>query len=188
MPGHLDTVQQASHRRRLERPRPEPAQLAGRPGKGDRHAPVVLQEDGRRRAGEAEDGRAHRNGRLLAHAGDEVGIRPTDALGDAAGDGLDLEGELLVYDQLAAGDAGDRLHRAVVVRRPETAGEDRDVGPHGLANGLLELPRVVADDEHPRGREPEPRQLAREEGSVGVGLVSPHELAAREDDDRSRHR
>jgi hypothetical protein len=125
---------------------------------------------------------------LLAHARDEVRIRPPDASRDPTRDHVDLLRELLVHDQLPARDAGDRLHRAVVVSRPESAREHRNVRAHRLGDRLLELTGIVADDEHPGRREAETRELAGEKGPVGVGLVSPHELAAREDDDRSGHR
>ena len=39
------------------------------------------------------------------------------------------------------------------------------------ASAALELLGIVADEEDPRGLEAQPRQLAREEGAVGVGLV-----------------
>ena len=83
----------------------------------------------------------------------------------------------------------DELDRAVVVRRPEPAGDEHRVGAvERVAERRLELLRRVADDRDARRLEPEPQRLAREERPVQVGSLAAHELAARDDDDGARPR
>ncbi len=67
---------------RSRRPRPEPAQLAGRPGQGDGHPPVVLDEHTGRGAREPDDDTAVGHQRLLADARREVRVRPAEPVGD----------------------------------------------------------------------------------------------------------
>lgn len=78
------------HRLVLHDASPEPAELTRRPGKRDRYPPVMLEEDGGRRAGETQGNAAGRKRRLLPNALLEVGVRHAQPVGDRAGDGLDL--------------------------------------------------------------------------------------------------
>ena len=81
----------------------------------------------------------------------------------------------------------DELDRAVVVRRPEPAGDEHRVGVcQRVAEHSLELRGRVADDRDARRLEPESQGLAGEKGSVQVGSLAAHELAARDDDDGAR--
>ena len=57
-----------------------------------------------------------------------------------------------------AGGAGKQLDRAVVVRRPEPARDDEQIGLESFAERALELGGVVADDGDPRRLEAEPQQ------------------------------
>ena len=54
-----------------------------------------------------------------------------------------------------AGDACDELDRAVVVRRPQAAGDEADVCLAPRPQRRLELDGIVADDGDPRRRETE---------------------------------
>jgi hypothetical protein len=84
--------------------------------------------------------------------------------------------------QRQARGARDELDGPVVVRRPEPAGDDAEVGVERGVERLCELVLVVADDRQRRRLEPEPNELAREERSVAVRAVAPDELAARYDE------
>src|ERR671934_132151 len=121
--------------------------------------------------------------RLFAHPLGEVGIRPPEALCDPARDRLDLGLQRSVDHQLTPARNGQELDRAVVVRRPEPAGEDAEIGREPLAKGGLELPGIVPDDLDPCGLDPQPKQLAGQERAVPVGPLTPDELAAGDDDD-----
>ena len=99
-----------------------------------------------------------------------------------ARDLLDLGLERRVDAQRPAGDAGDELDRPVVVRRPEAARDEADVGLEPLAQRGLELVRVVADDRDARRLETEPQRFLRVERAVEIGSLAPDELAARDDD------
>ena len=88
--GFTRAREHVAHRLRLERARPEPLQLARRPGQHDDRAALGLEHERRRRAGDPDDQRALRQRRLLAHALGEVGVRPLEPLGDRPGDRLDL--------------------------------------------------------------------------------------------------
>ena len=174
------------HRLRLERPRPEPLQLARRPGQHDDRATLGLEHERRRRAGDPDDERALRQRRLLAHARCEVGVRPSEPLGDRAGDRLDLRLEPLVDDELATRRTRDELDGPVVVGRPEAARDAAEIGLEPLAQRCLELGRVVADDRDPRRLDAEPQQLRGEERPVQVAPVAADELAAGDDDEAAR--
>ena len=89
----------------------------GGPGRATATPASCSRSSSGRGACEPERRPAGRDGGLLPYAGHEVGVRAADALGDTPRDRLDLAHELLVDDQLAAGDAGDRLHGAIVVGR-----------------------------------------------------------------------
>ncbi len=78
------------------------------------------------------------------------------------------------------------LDRAVVVRRPEPAGDEADVSLEPVAKRQGQLLGRVADDRDPGGLETEAQRLARQVRAVQVGAVAAHELAARHDDDRPR--
>src|SRR5205823_1826666 len=140
------------------------------------------QHDSRRRPGQAQRPRARRERRLLPHPGLEVGVRPPQPLRDRPRDRADLALERLVNRQLAPGRAREKLDRPVVVRRPEAAGDDAEVGAKPLAKRLLELLRPVADDRDARRLEPEPQRLARKERAVAVGALAADELAAGDDE------
>jgi hypothetical protein len=78
------------HRFVLDDTRPEAPQLARRSRKRDGDPPVVIEEHGGRRPGEAERNAAGGEGSLLPHTGREVGVRSAQLFGDRAGDRLDL--------------------------------------------------------------------------------------------------
>ena len=130
--------------------------------------------------------RGSRPRRLLRHARGEVGVRPPQALRDRAGDRLDLLLERLVHDELEPRCARDELHRAVVVRRAETAGDEARVGLQSLSQHRLELGGRVPDDRDPGRLEAVAQRLGGEEGAVPVGALAADELAAGDDDDRAR--
>ena len=73
-------------------------------------------------------------------------------------------------------DARDELDRAVVVRRPEPAGDEAEVGLERLAEGVLEVFDAVADDRDRRRLETEAHGLGREEGPVAVLALAADEL------------
>ncbi len=119
----------AVHRSSLQRLRPEALQLSRRAGKDhDRRAPS-LQDESRRRAREAERDRACGHGRLFADARLEVRVRTLQALGDHTGDAFDLRLQLGLDLQLEPRRACDELHRSVVMRRTEAAGDDAEISP-----------------------------------------------------------
>ena len=169
-------------RRRLDRPRPQPLQLARRAGEHDDHAAAGIEHDAGGGAGDAERDGAVGQRRLLADARREVGIRATHALGEPPRDLLDLGLERVVDVQLTACDAGHELDRPVVVGRPEATRDEADVGLEPLAQCRLELVRVVADDRDARRLETEPERFLRVERAVEIGSLAPDELAARHDD------
>ena len=172
---------------RLERVRPQALELRRRPRQHDDDAAsIVLGEQAGRGAGQPERDCAVRNRRLLRHAVLEVGVRTLQPLGRRARDGVDLLLELGVDVDVASERARDHLHRAVVVRRPEPAGDEARVSGHALAQRRLELVGRVADDDDPRRLETEPQRFCRQEGAVSVGALPAHELAAGDDDDRPR--
>src|SRR5205814_6715463 len=107
--------------------------------------------------------------RLLRHTGREVPVRPPQALRNRAGDRLDLSLERLVHDELEPGCARDQLHRAIVVRRPETAGHEARVRFQPLTEGSLELGGSVPDDRYPVGLELVGQRLCATKTVVYVG-------------------
>ena len=180
-------LQQLPHRLAGQRVRPEPPQLARRAGQDDHDAARRRPEDeSRSRAREADGDRRSRPCRLLRHTGREVPVRPPQALRNRAGDRLDLLLERLVHDELEPGCARDQLHRAIVVRRPETAGDEARVRLQPLTEGSLELGRRVSDDRDPGRLEPVAQRLGGEERAVPVGALAADELTAGDDDDRAR--
>ncbi len=186
-PGRLGAREQRAERVRLERGRPEAAQLRRRPRQDHRDASAILREQQPRcGAGEAEHERAVRDRRLLRDAGGEVGVVPLQPLRRRARHGLDLPLELLVDVETEAERLRDHLDGAIVVRRAETARDEARVGGQTLAERRLELVSRVTDDVDPCGLETQPQRLAREERAVEIGAFATHELAARDDDDRAR--
>ena len=165
--------QQLPHRLGRERRAPQPLQLRRRAGQRDRHPLPLLQQHPGRRAREPERERARRQRRLLDDARLEVGVRPPEPLGDRTRHALDLRPQRLVHDKLAAGDAGEQLDRAVVVRRAEAARGDAQVGLEPVPQGRLEVVRVVADDDQPCRLEPQRDELPREERAVAVQSAAP---------------
>ena len=108
--------------------RPERLQLARRARQRDGDAPVELEHERRRRPGEADDERALGDRRLLADAGGEVGVGPPQPVGDGPRDGLDPGLEPRVEARAGSPAArGEQLDGAVVVGRPEPAGDDEQV-------------------------------------------------------------
>ena len=187
MLGRLHAREDAPQRGRLEDARPQPAQLAGRAREGDRQPAVVLEEHGRRRAGEPERRRRPSGiDACLRTPGAKSAYGPAEALRDPARDPLDL-----AASPSSTTSSRPATRASVSTVRSSWVGPSPPEKTQTSASipsrtRCLELVRIVADDEHPGRLEAERRELAGEEGAVGVGLVSPHELAAREDDDRSR--
>ena len=157
------------------------APTAGPAGRRPRRAPRVEHHPGRR-ARQAERDRVRRKGRLLAHAVLEVGVRPLQPLGDHPRDRPDLLVQALVEHELAARSLRDELDRPVVVRRPEPAGDEAEVGAEAFPQRRLQLVGTVADDRDPRRLEAERERLCGEERPVQVGALAADELAARDDD------
>ena len=90
----------------------------------------------------------------------KVRVRAAHPLGEAPRDQLDLSLERRVHTQGTPRDTRDELDRPVVVRRPEAARDQADVGLEALAQRGLELVGVVADDRDARqaaGRAAVPR-------------------------------
>jgi hypothetical protein len=135
---------------------------------------------------EAEGDRSVRQGRLLADAVLEVGVRPPQAFGERARPGADLVVESDVQDELPASRLRDQLDRSVVVRRPEAARDEAEIGGEALPQRRLELVRPVADDGDPPRLEAEGERLRGEERPVQVGALAADELAARDDDRGAR--
>ena len=178
--------QNTLYRRGLERPRPEPLQLAWRARKDDHDAVSGVENDAGCRSREPERDRALGKRRLLAHAGRELRIRAAEPLGDRTRDGSDLPLEGLVEDERAAGDASDELDRAVVVRRAETARDEAEIGLEALRERTLEILDAVAHDRDTSRVESETNDLRREERPVAVLPLAANELGARDDDRRPR--
>ena len=124
--------------------------------------------------------------RLLPDPVREVRVRAAHPLGEPAGDLLDLGLEVAVDLERAPCDPGDELDRPVVVRRPETTGDQAHVGLKAVAECCLEPLGVVADDRDVCGLEPEQQRLTGVERPVQVCPFSAHELAARDDDGGAR--
>ena len=101
---------------------------------------------------------------------------------------LDLGLERCVDVQPTTRHARHELDRPVVVGRPEAARDEADVGLEPLAQGRLELVRVVADDRDARRLETEAQRFLGVERAVEIGSLAPDELAARHDDCCARAR
>ena len=188
---HLPTkrrrpLQDPAHDVGLERARPQPAELARRPGQHHHRARAHLEDEPRRSPREPERHRPLGQGRLLADARLELGVRPAQALRHHPRDRAYLLLEPLVDAQLPPGGPGDHLHRAVVVRRAETAGDEAEIGLEPFPERPLEIVGPVADDRDPFRLEPEPKRLRSEKGAVLVLAVPADQLAARDDDRRPR--
>ena len=69
--------------------------------------------------------------------------------------------EIFVEPQIDSSDACDELDRAVVVRRPESAGDDAQIGAEAFPQRILELLLGVANDLDARRLEAEAQDLAR---------------------------
>ena len=95
-PGRLRAGQHAPHRLGLQRAGPEPLELRGRSGQDDGSAGARVENDPRRRSRQSERDRPGRQGRLLAHARLEVGVRPVEPLRDLPRDAADLGVQRLV--------------------------------------------------------------------------------------------
>jgi len=91
-----------------------------------------------------------------------------------------------VHDHAAARHACHQLHRPVVVRRPEPAGDHAEVEAEALPQRCLELVRPVADDDDPRKVEAEGEQLAGQKRTVRVREHAVDELASCDDDRGAR--
>ena len=91
-----------------------------------------MQHEARRRAREPEGGRFDRHRGLLPDTELEVGVRPTQALRNGAGDPLNLDLEAVIDPQLDPGGARDQLDGAVVVRRPKPARDDAEIRPQAF--------------------------------------------------------
>ena len=166
---------------------PEPAELIRRPRERNRYPPTMLEEDSRRRAGEAQGNASGRKRRLLPNARLEVGVRHAQPVGDRAGDGLDLGVQTLVDLELPPCLPGEELDGPVVMRRAESSGDDAEVRLEPLPEGRAQLLGAISDDHEPFWSSSEPGQLAREESTVVIAQVSADELAAGEEDERSNY-
>jgi hypothetical protein len=171
---------------RVERPRPEPLELSRRPGKDDDDGVVEIEHQARRRSCQPERHRSLRPRRLFSNAGGEVGVRPSESVGEPPRDGSDLLLETLVEDERATRDAGDELDGAVVVRRAEPAGHETEIRREGIPKRALEIGDRVSDDLDGGGLETEPDRLGGKEGAVPVVPLATDELGAGRDDRRAR--
>jgi hypothetical protein len=184
--GRLCQREHALDRLGLERSRPQPLELAGRPRQDDDHALAALEHEPGRGSREAKRQGSVGDGRLLPDARLEVDVRTTQALRKTARDPFDLTVQALVHMEPDSGCAGDELDGPIVVRWAEAARDDAEIGGGGLDERRGELLLGVAHDHDPRGVEPEPQELGSEERSVEVAPVAADELAAGDDDHRPR--
>src|SRR5919108_642885 len=113
------------------------------------------------------------------------GEAPPIPHGKLARECLDLPLQVLVHDDTPAGNLRQHLHSAVVVRRPEPARGDEQVGAQALGERSLELLGPVADDDDALGLEAALRELTCEKGAVLVLPSAARQLAAGDDDRRS---
>ena len=90
--------------------------------------------------------------------------------------------ELGIDDQVAPRRAREQLDGAVVVRRPEAAGNDEQVGAQPLLERRFQLVRPVADDRHAGGLQSSRIQLPGQKGPVEIGAVAADELGTGDDD------
>src|SRR3954447_13094438 len=184
--GHGCPLEDPPHRFGFERRAPEPLQLGRRPGQHHGHAAARVQDESRRGAGDSDHARALDERRLLAHALGEVAIGPAQPFGNCTRHALDLTLQLGIDDELAPGRAREQLHGAVVVRRPETARDEAELGLQALTERRFELDRVVADDHDPSGLHSQPQEFGGEKGAVPIRALAADELAAGDDDDPAR--
>ncbi len=85
--------------------------------------------------------------------------------------------------QLSVGHPSDQLDRSVIVRRAEPTGDEADLGAIlTLSQRLLELVRLVPDDDDARRLETEPQCFTHVERAVQVRPLAANEL--RPGDDR----
>ena len=142
----------ALHRLGGERPRPQLA-AARRGGPGSTtttHEPVSRTTPGAVPAMPSETAPVGQ-GRLLAHAGCEVGVRPLVIRSAKRREICSISCSSSASSSSGSpGDTCDELYRPVVVRRTEAARDEADVGLEALAQRRLELVRVVADDRDAR--------------------------------------
>ena len=149
--------EQAAERLARERGRPERLQLRRRAGQGDDDAPVDLEHERGRGAGDAGDESALGEGRLLAHAVGEVGVGPAEPVGEGAREGLDRASSSASRRSGSPAAAREQLDGAVVVGRPEPARDDEQVAREPVAERALELVGGVADDPQLGRLDPERR-------------------------------
>ena len=183
-------VVRSSNRReglRPERRRPEPLQLTRRPGQNDDDAPLVLEQQTRRRAGETERDRA------LRGASPACGRRPRsprygrrrrsrERPGDLADLGLELRDDRERTTRSRGRPARPCGRRGSARgRRRRRAGRPR--GPRGAPARALRAGRRRSRSG--AGSRPSDSSSAREEGTVQVRALAADELAAG-DDDRGR--
>ena len=176
-------------RLRLDRPRPQPLQLARRAREHDDHAACPR--------------RARRPGAVPAMPSEtapsgSVACFRTPGAKSAYGRRMRSAKRREICSisassaastcERTAGDAGHELDRPVVVGRPEAARDEADVGLEPLAQRGLELVGIVADDRDARRLETEPQRLLGVERAVEIGSLAPDELAARHDDCCARAR
>ena len=124
------------------------------------------------------------NDACLRHAGRELAVRPPEPLGDAA-----RHSSISRFERsdrrrsVAPRRAREQLDRAVVVRRPEAAGDDEQVGANPSSSAALQLVRPVADDRHAGRLEPARIQLPRPEKARCRSARSPRTSSRAGDDD-----
>ena len=135
-------VEHPAHRLGLERPRPQPLELARRPRQDDDDArPRVEDEPGAVPARPERD-RALRKRRLLADAGREVArTAGRAARRSRARSPRSRCSSASSTTSGRAGDARDELDRAVVVRRPEPAGDEAEIGLEAAREARARDPR-----------------------------------------------
>ena len=184
--GPASRLQHPLDRHGLECPRPQPLELSRRPGQHDHDAGAHLEHEARSGAGQPQRLGAFRDRRLLANAGLELLVRAAKPLREPANDPADLALERRIEDELAAGNPGQRLHGPVVMSRPQPAGGHDKAGAERLPKRRLEPVRPVAHDEDSLGLDPACAQLAGQERPVLVRAPPADELAAGNEDDRSR--
>ena len=121
--------------------------------------------------------------RLLAVARVEPGAVEAVALRHLVRPAVDPPEHVLVEHELDARDLRKRLDGAVVVRRPEAAGRDDQVGrfEHQAQPGP-DVGRLVADDERAPQREPQPLERRGQVRPILIGDDPSHELVAGQQD------
>jgi len=178
----LRAREQRLDRLHLERSLPQLSQLPRGSRQHDREPVAGRHDEAGSGADEPDRDRILGSRRLLRHAGREVGVRTLEPFRDRARAILDLSLERGIDDEIEAGRGREQLDRPVVVRGPETSGDDAEIGPQPLGEGGCELARRVADDRDARRRETQGQQLSRQERPVQVGALAADELAAGDDD------